>query len=545
MRLSTSLLGLLAVTALVLSGTVYAGFALHKDDVVGAEVRSLEATAEGISESLATRIEEMRLMVELGAAQPGAGAFETDRPRRAVERFVSKSHFDGATIVTANGTMVAIASRELPPSRRRALVGNDFGDRTYVQEALEGNTYVGNTFVAESGNHVMVVSTPVRRDGRVVGTFNGAIHLRRTSVFTSLSRSLKEGQSLLVRRNGRPVYRQGAAPESFLVVIDEVEGSNWSVVVGQSRASVEGPLRAASAAQAGAVGVALVTVALVGWWIYRATIGNLNHLIDGLTSLEAGDYDSEVDLGETQEWSRISAQFNALAETLDQRDSQLRVLNRVLRHNLRNDMSVIVACADTLLHDADEDEATEDVERIRRTATNLLRTSEHARAIYEKFLDEGNFETTPVDAADVVETEAEELRAEFPESTIAVDVPSGANTYDGDTLPVVVNELARNGLLHNDRPPAEREVHLAVEDDGEWVTLRVRDNGPGLPDIEARLLTGSIQETNFEHGSGLGLWLVNWLVDRLDGEVSVTSAGDRGTTVTVRLPAVGEREDVR
>jgi signal transduction histidine kinase len=69
----------------------------------------------------------------------------------------------------------------------------------------------------------------------------------------------------------------------------------------------------------------------------------------------------------------------------------------------------------------------------------------------------------------------------------------------------------------------------------EFVEITVADDGPGIPDIELDVLAEN-QETPLKHGSGLGLWLIDWLVDHLDGELTFESREPRGTIVTVRLP---------
>jgi len=45
------------------------------------------------------------------------------------------------------------------------------------------------------------------------------------------------------------------------------------------------------------------------------------------------------------------------------------------------------------------------------------------------------------------------------------------------------------------------------------------------------------------HGSGLGLWLVYWVVKRSNGEITVSDHEQRGTTITVSLPVVATTAD--
>lgn len=75
-----------------------------------------------------------------------------------------------------------------------------------------------------------------------------------------------------------------------------------------------------------------------------------------------------------------------------------------------------------------------------------------------------------------------------------------------------------------------------TDDDGATMgLLRVADDGPGLPTME-RLTLEEGRETPLRHGQGLGLWLVNWVVTRAGGELSVGERDGGGTVVEVRLP---------
>ncbi len=539
MRLRTTLLGLLLVIAIILAGTVYAGFSLHKADIVATEQSSLNATAQSVAQNLDTRLGEKRTMVRLAAANPHVVPGDPDgHPTDTVHRFVAETGLDGASVVDANGTLRAIAARNLTEAQRQDLLGANLSSRAYVQRALSGETAIGDPFRAESGNTIIAISTPISREGEIVGAFTGTIHLHRSSLFRDLGSSLEDDQLVLLSHNGTELYRTETSPADALTASRRAPLSDWTVTIQEDRTGLEQALFAASIAQFGAVGIAILSIAFVGVWISRTTLGNIRGLITGLNRLESGDYDHAIDLGRTAEWRQISSHFNSLAETLEQRESQLRVLNRVLRHNLRNDMSVIIAQSETILSDGVTPETTQQVETIRRTAYNLIQTSEHARAIYEDLLSEENIQRRPVNLVDIVESTTETVHDEFPESSLETHTPEEAWVLDGDTIPIVVDELCRNALIHNDLPPADRELTVAVEElESEMVRLVVQDNGPGLPEVEAKLLTGDRQETSIEHGSGLGLWVVNWLVAQLGGDISLETASTGGSRVTVRFPA--------
>jgi len=539
MRLRTALLGVLVIVALLLSGTVYAGFELHKEAVVESEQRNLDATVESQARNLATRMEEKEAIAGLAASNPDVMTRgDSWRSERVLRRFVDQTAFDGASIIDADGVMVEIVARNLSTDQRRELIGSEFGDRTYVQRALAGETYVGEPITADSGNAIVPISVPIRRNGRTVGAFTSTIHLRQTGIFDDMEANLASGQTLSISYGETPVYRSAQAPADSLTATGGVADSPWRVTVAEDRSQLDDALRFATGIQFGAVGVAVLTIVGLGLWVFRSTVANLRTLIDGLGDLERGHYGRRVDLGRTDEWQRIASQFGSLADTLDQRESQLRVLNRVLRHNLRNDMSVVIAHAEMLREEGTA--RPERVETIRQTAHDLVQTSDHARAIYEELLGDGPADRRPVDLVAVVESSVESLREDFPESRIETDLPASAWVMDGDAVPVIVEELGRNALAHNDRPASDRELSIAVESAADGVRLVVRDNGPGLPDVETELLTGDLEETDIEHGSGLGLWVVSWLVARLGGDVSVEQLADRGSTVTVTFPSADD-----
>ena len=65
--------------------------------------------------------------------------------------------------------------------------------------------------------------------------------------------------------------------------------------------------------------------------------------------------------------------------------------------------------------------------------------------------------------------------------------------------------------------------------------LEVRDNGPGIKDVQLTPLKVG-EETPLVHGSGIGLWLVEWVVTSLGGDVTFENDTTRGLTVTLSLP---------
>lgn len=223
-----------------------------------------------------------------------------------------------------------------------------------------------------------------------------------------------------------------------------------------------------------------------------------------------------------------------LYDVTDQRSriQQLDVLNRVLRHNLRNEMNVVYGYADKL----DDDDATE---YIQQKATKMVDLGNKAREIDRILNDETESEPLPVQR--LVDIEIERTRENNPGVELDCSVPDEEISVP-PTLGPVLRNLVENAIEHNtsDQP----HVRIAVSDEHDTLVVEVTDNGPGIPEQEQAILR-SQEETQLKHSSGLGLWLVNWGVQRMGGSIAVKYPENGGTTVRVELPSTEQAMEVK
>ncbi|WP_394740938.1 histidine kinase N-terminal 7TM domain-containing protein [Natronococcus roseus] len=210
------------------------------------------------------------------------------------------------------------------------------------------------------------------------------------------------------------------------------------------------------------------------------------------------------------------------------------VLQRVFRHNIRNDLNVTVGYLD-LLEERVQPADREYVDRARASATRVVELSEKARQ-FERAIDSQDGRTT-ASATAVVERVVEDARGEYPQAQFTVDLDGGVGpvtVIDEESFRTAIANLIENAVLHNDAAQPSVAVHVVAEDD--TVRIEVADDGPGIPEQELTALEANA-ETPLEHGSGFGLWLVKWTVSLSSGELSFAENEPRGSVVTVRLPA--------
>ncbi|WP_336037337.1 ATP-binding protein [Halobacterium yunchengense] len=208
------------------------------------------------------------------------------------------------------------------------------------------------------------------------------------------------------------------------------------------------------------------------------------------------------------------------------REQRLSVLHRVLRHNVRNKLDVVLAYADQV-------EDPEVRAGIRDSANRLVTLSTKAREA-EALMSTTGEQSRDVNLAAVARSVADEYRAEYPGSDLVVDAPDECVVSSHESLlRGVVSELVDNALEHGaDSSP--RVVLRVRKADAGAVEISVADDGPGIPERERRMLAEGV-EAQLEHGQGIGLWLVNWAVLQLGGELRFRENEPTGSVVTVRL----------
>ncbi|MFB6194388.1 MAG: sensor histidine kinase [Halobaculum sp.] len=218
------------------------------------------------------------------------------------------------------------------------------------------------------------------------------------------------------------------------------------------------------------------------------------------------------------------------------RQEYREVLMRVLRHNIRNEADVIGAVADQLSDRAPE------TELLRAAVERLTRAATKARRVEQEVL-RPELTREPVAVVSSVETVVAEVASEIggdgPDPTSMIErLPDAPETVQTDPrlFRAAVRELVENAVRHAGEPTPDVEVRIAPAEPTQYaLDLVVADDGPGIPDSEVVPVRRE-RETDLHHSTGLGLWLVKWCVERLEGDVRFETPPEGGTRVHLLFP---------
>lgn len=219
---------------------------------------------------------------------------------------------------------------------------------------------------------------------------------------------------------------------------------------------------------------------------------------------------------------------------------RVEVLNRVLRHDLRNGMNIVKGCAEMLeSHTGDEYGYAE---TIKRRADELISLAEKTRAV-EQTLEHDERDLGSVDVVEGVQSMVDRVDNEHEDVEFTVSTPDSAHARSDNMLRTAIYHILDNAVVHNDTDEPVVDVTVSVND-AQQVTVTVEDDGPGIPREERELLEEDREITQLRHASGLGLWLVNWVVTQSGGTLSFETEGIDGTRVHLTVPKALTEDDL-
>jgi PAS domain S-box-containing protein len=266
-------------------------------------------------------------------------------------------------------------------------------------------------------------------------------------------------------------------------------------------------------------------------------------LVDDMARRTTGEYQKRSGQefpGETSLSQFTDAEKNVAGFVYQIRDvsdrernrQQMKVIDRVLRHNIKNDMTAIIGHAEIIQANAPS-EIESSIKKILEVSQKFVETAEKQRKITGVLTEPPEMAT--FDIVPFVESAVTEVREQHPAADVRVTLPESLRVNAIHHIGEAVRELLRNAVAHSDEARPVVEVKVRNEDGNAAVSIR--DDGPGIPEMESNILTRQAEIDPLYHGSGLGLWLVHEIVRRSDGRLCFEETSSDGSSVTISLPA--------
>ncbi|MDB2271968.1 PAS domain-containing protein [Halorubrum ezzemoulense] len=233
-------------------------------------------------------------------------------------------------------------------------------------------------------------------------------------------------------------------------------------------------------------------------------------------------------------YARDVTELKQYERTLEEQRDNLTLLNQVVRHDIRNQLMVVESYTG-LLEDALVDDQSRTYARtVIEAAKQAADITETARDVTDVLLQAGS-DLTPMNLRAELNGQIEQVRSEQDRATVTVSesIPDVTVAAD-DLLEAVFRNLLTNAVVHNDKERAEITVSTRVSDDS--VRVSIADNGPGIDDDHKEDIFQEGAKGLESGGTGIGLYLVETLVDKYGGDVWVEDNEPTGSVFAVELP---------
>lgn len=286
-----------------------------------------------------------------------------------------------------------------------------------------------------------------------------------------------------------------------------------------------------------ALATALLALAVAAF-VTRRLRGPLRRLAGAARALESGDADARVDDPRAPgELGEVAVAFDHMADALSRQHDARAAMLSDLAHELRTPLTILRGSLEELL----DGDAVADPEELSSLQDEVLRLERLTADVWALSESEPSFlrlDTARVDLGDVVARAADALRQQADAAGVALRVSGRDVVVEGDArrLGQIAANLLTNALKFT---PPGGTVDAAVSGADGWAHLVVADTGAGIPPDELphvfdRFWRG--RDAQGVSGTGVGLAVVQRLVQAHGGTVTAQSPPGGGARFTVRIP---------
>lgn len=214
-------------------------------------------------------------------------------------------------------------------------------------------------------------------------------------------------------------------------------------------------------------------------------------------------------------------------------ENAMDVLNRLLRHDLRNDLNVAYGHLQNAQSQADDEDVSDALEQVEVALVRVINRSERARNLGTLLEQAHELENRPVRLDQVLHEALIEAINRFEDAQFRFETFPEIHVVADHLLGTVFSAVLENAVIHNDTESPT--VAVEVEEREEDVVVRVIDNGPGVPEGTADLIFGREELDQLHHGSGISLFFADTVVKSYNGDIDVDTDRSEGAEFRIRL----------
>lgn len=208
---------------------------------------------------------------------------------------------------------------------------------------------------------------------------------------------------------------------------------------------------------------------------------------------------------------------------------------RVLRHNLRNDATIILGNTDQIRSHAETDLVQNAAETIQERTENLGAIADSVKEIEQAA---SNTDTQYVHrhATAAVRDVVDKVVDDYPDVEITLEERAEMGIHVNEAFTHALTATLENAIVHSDEAEPVVEVSIGPSPNTGRVEICFKDTNPPIPEEELEALFKPTETTTTYHGTGVGLFVMKWCVESLGGEIQFETREPRGNAIYFYLP---------
>jgi signal transduction histidine kinase len=285
--------------------------------------------------------------------------------------------------------------------------------------------------------------------------------------------------------------------------------------------------------------IALVISVIIAIFLARSIYRPIQRVKEAADKIAQGQYDQEIPVSGPKEVKGLAIGFNQMAGQVKRSQQQLRHFVADVSHQLKSPLTSIRGFAQAMLDGTaeDNDARVKAAEIIEGESRRMLRQVDELLELSRMQSGQMKMAREPVDVKELLEhcREIFAIRAEEKGLNIRIEAePLEPVTGDFDRLEQVFCNLLDNAIKNS---PAGDEISITARRAGDFIQVKVHDNGPGIPPEQIPYIFERFyQAGGLRTGTGLGLAIAKEIILAHGGEIKADSAPGEGTEFIVRLP---------
>ena len=569
---------LACIPVLALGGTIlYLLDLAHRRDVSNLELQMIDQKEDEISKFFADTLGTLELRVESAQALENQASQPSWQERLVKGIFEANDVFQEISFIGLDGRETAKYSLFDPRAQLLYVA-----DLPKFQEARSGKNFIGEVYHTLSGP-MLTLAAPVRVGEQVIQVLSAEVSLSRLTKALETTRLGQTGYVALFGRNGvfisdrtREGIRPGFNGSQWDRISQALSGTVFtgldqkdryesifgtgSVVGALKRlpeigwvVAVEWPIKEADEVLRNVRNqvmmmtlASIVAVLLIAPLFAARLVRPIRELEMSTKEVEKGNLQTKVAIQTHDELEDLGNAFNTMVQGLKRLQELKEEFVFVAAHELRTPVTVIKGYASMLL-EGDAGPLTKKVKsflsQVEQANQRLLQLVEDLLEVARSEAGRLSIEVKDIDIRDPIQSTVGELALLAKKKTITLNYELHETSHvladEGRVKEIMVN-LVGNSIKYTPEKGRVRVFHEVREKE---LVTHVEDNGYGIPQeaqskIFEKFYRVESPETRDITGTGLGLFIVKQLVEKMHGTIWLKSEHGKGTTFSFSLPIV-------